>query len=216
MSSCCCSFSASAERKFNAKLAAQDLARYRAKGPNPTTALLRDGLLAAAGQLQGSLLDVGAGVGALTFELLDLGMSRAVVVEASSAYLATASEEAARRGRTDSTEFVHGDFLEVASTLPAATVVTLDRMICCHPAYEAILDQALPHAQRYFAFSYPRDRWYVRAALALENGVRRLTSNPFRAFVHPPERMEGIVQSAGFKLASRRQTLAWCVDVYVR
>jgi SAM-dependent methyltransferase len=200
---------------FDAKRAAQDLARYRRKGPNPTTILLRDGL-AKAGQLNGTLLDVGAGVGALTFELLDLGIASAIAVEASSAFLAAATEEAERRGRASSTQFVHGDFLDVASGLPGAAVVTLDRVICCHPAYEAILDEALRHAQLYFAFSYPRDLWYVRAGLAIENGIRRLASKAFRAFVHPAERMEQIIEKAGFKLASRRQTFIWCADVYVR
>jgi cyclopropane fatty-acyl-phospholipid synthase-like methyltransferase len=46
----------------------------------------------------GILLDVGCGIGALTFELLERGMNQAVAVNASAAYLAAASEEAARRG----------------------------------------------------------------------------------------------------------------------
>ncbi len=211
----CCNFSAAAEQKFDAKRAAQDLAQYRRKGPNPTTILLRDGL-AGDGRLDGSLLDVGAGVGALTFELLDRGIGTAIAVEASSAYLAAASQEADRRGRTAATQFVHGDFLNVASGLPAATVVTLDRVICCHPAYEAMLAGALRLARRHFAFSYPRNQWYVRATLAIENAFRRLASNPFRAFVHRPDHMERIIKNAGFKLTRRRQTLAWCADVYVR
>ena len=129
----------------------------------PTTRLLRDGL-ATAGLATGALLDVGGGLGVLTLDLLDLGMSRAVVVEASSAYLAAASEEAARRGRSTSIQFVHGDFLAVTNQLPRSTVVTLDRVVCCYPFFESLLEQALGHAERGFAFSYPRDRWYVRVA----------------------------------------------------
>jgi len=215
MASSCCSFGATAEHKFNAKRAAHDLVRYRAKGPNRTTLMLRDGLTEAH-QLHGSLLDIGAGVGALTFELLGLGMSRAIVVEASTAYLAAASQEAARRGCAGATQFVHGDFLSIASGLPDAAVVTLDRVICCYPAYVPLLEEALRHAQLCFAFSYPRDLWRVHAALAVENGVRRLASNPFRAFVHPADQMERIVENAGFRLTSRRQTWSWCVDVHVR
>lgn len=215
MASSCCSFGGAADRQFNAKIATRDLARYRAKGPDHTTRLLRDGL-AEAGALHGSLLDVGAGVGALTFELLDLGIRRAIVVEASSAYLAAASQEAARRGCANATQLVHGDFLSVAPGLPEAAVVTLDRVVCCYPAYAAMLEEALRHAQPYFAFSYPRDQWHVRAGMAVENGIRRLASNPFRAFVHPAERMERFIENAGFRLTSRRQTWIWCVDVYVR
>jgi 2-polyprenyl-3-methyl-5-hydroxy-6-metoxy-1,4-benzoquinol methylase len=85
--------------QFTLQKAAGEMKRYREKGPGPTTRLLRDGLV-DAGLLEGTLLDVGGGVGALSFDLLDRGVARAVVVDASAAYLAVASEEAARRGRS--------------------------------------------------------------------------------------------------------------------
>jgi len=191
------------------------LRRYRRKGAGPTTRLLRDGL-ATAGLTTGTLLDVGAGFGALTLDLLDLGMSRAVVVEASSAYLAAASEEAARRGRSTSIQFVHGDFLAVTKQVPPSTVVTLDRVVCCYPFYESLLEQVLRHAERGFAFSYPRDRWYVRIGVWFENTMRKRRGNPFRTFVHPVARMEQVIARAGFELESRRTTVAWCADVFVK
>jgi 16S rRNA G966 N2-methylase RsmD len=72
------------------------------------------------------LLDVGGGLGILSLELVDAGFSQATVVDASSAYLAAASEEATRRDRSTSTEFVHGDFVVMASRLTPASVVALD------------------------------------------------------------------------------------------
>jgi hypothetical protein len=118
-------------------------------------------------------LGVGAGVGALTFELLERGFRRAVIVEASAGYTAAASTEAARRGCATCIDFVNGDFLEVAGTVPMASVVALDRVVCCYPLYEELLNEAVRHAERGFAFSYPRDRWYVRAGMSLENALRR-------------------------------------------
>ena len=144
------------------------------------------------------------------------GFSRAVVVDASSAYLAAASEEAARRGRTASTELVHGDFLVVASQLAPSTVVTLDRVVCCYPFYEPLLEQALQLAEHGVAFSYPRDRWFVRLGIWLENALRRRRGNPFRTFVHPPLEMTRMIERAGFTLASRRRTLSWSSDVFVK
>ena len=196
-------------------MARRDLAGYRKKGPGPTTRLLRD-LLVQTRRVEGVLLDVGCGVGALTFELLERGIGKAIDVDASPAYLAVANEEAVRRGRADAVTFSEGDFLEIASSIPRATIVTLDRVICCYPSYEALLDESLRHTERCFAFSYPRDVWYVRAALAVENGRRRLRRNRFRAFVHPAGRMAETIQGAGFRLAARRQTLLWSVDVYLR
>jgi magnesium-protoporphyrin O-methyltransferase len=137
-------------------------------------------------------------------------------VDASSAYVAAAQDEAARRGHAATARFVHGDFLQLAAELPSAAVVTLDRVVCCYPLYEPLLGEALRHAQRCLALSYPRGRWYVRLGLATENFGRRMRKNPFRAFVHSPAAMEQLIRAAGFDLASRRNTLVWCVDVYLK
>ncbi len=172
--------------------------------------------LAKAGAIHGRLLDVGSGIGALTFELLDQGLASAIGVDLSSAHVATASEEASRRGRSGSTRFVQGDFLDVASQLPCADIVALDRVVCCYPECERFLDESLRHADRYFAFSYPRDRWYVRTWVGLENLGRQITQNTFRSFVHPVSAMENVIHRSGFKRVSHSCTRIWCADVYER
>jgi SAM-dependent methyltransferase len=215
MSACCSAFARAADQQFNEKKAAEELKRYRTKGPRPTTRLLQEGL-AHAGTLRGTLLDIGSGIGSLTFGLLERGITRAVAVDASSAYNAVARQEAERLGRADLVRFVHADFVSVAPELPAATVVTLDRVVCCYPSYEALLNAALCHAEMCLALSYPRDVWYVRLGLTLENTQRRLTKNSFRTFVHPARRIEDLIQSAGFGLTTRQETWMWSVDVYTR
>jgi hypothetical protein len=215
MACSCCAFGNTADGHFNADKVAKELAQYRRKGPGPTTRRLRDGLV-SAGLREGTLLDIGGGLGILSLELLDAGFSRAVVVDASSAYLAVAAEEATRRGRSAFTEFTHGDFLIVAGRLAPSSVVTLDRVVCCYPSYEPLLKHALQLASTAFAMSYPRDRWFVRAGIWFENATRRRKGNPFRTFVHPPSEMVRIIQGAGFRLASRRRTPAWSCDVFVK
>ena len=214
MACSCCSVGDTVEQHFTASKAAKDLQQYRRKGIGPTTRLLRDGL-ANAGLIEGALLDIGAGIGTLTFELLDRGISRAVVVEASSAYMAVCAKEAARRGGAESIEFVHGDFLSLAEQVPRVSLVALDRVICCYPFYEPLLEQALRRAERGFALSYPRDRWYVRAVVRLEN-VMRSRKSSFRTFVHPAARIQQIIERAGFELVSRRSTLTWSADVFAK
>ncbi len=211
----CCDFLGAAEQQFTAEKVGKEVQRYRRKGPVPTTRLLRDGL-AKAGLASGTLLDVGAGFGALALDLLDLGVSQATIVEASSAYLAAASDEAVRRGRTDSIRFVHGDFLAVTDQLRPSTVVTLDRVVCCYPFHEPLLDRALDLAEQGFALSYPRDVWYLRFGMWLENASRKRQGNPFRTFVHPVTRMQQLIAQAGFRLVSRRTTLIWAADVFAR
>lgn len=211
----CCGFDDSVDIQFTAKRAARELSRYRARGPGVTTKLLRDGL-AAADLLHGTLLDVGSGVGSLTFELLERGLTGAVAVDASRAYLSAAADEAARRGQSHLTTFVHGDFVALAAGLPPADIVTLDRVICCYPGYQPLLEHALQHARRTLALSYPRDRWFVKWVVRFENAARRLAANPFRTFVHPPAAMQQVIGNAGFELVSRSQTRKWSSDVYAR
>lgn len=215
MTDCCSTVGAAADRQFSEKRATEDLAQYRAKGPGSTTRLLLAGL-AKAGPPRGLLLDIGSGVGALTFELLDQGMTSAVGVDLSSAYVAAAAAEAARRGRSDSTRFVQADFLDVVSQLPAADVVMLDRVVCCYPDHERLLHESLRRADRYVGISYPRDFWYVRTWVGIQNVGRQLRGNPFRTFVHSAAVMENVIRRKGFELLSRSCTRTWCADVYVR
>src|SRR5437879_13657233 len=77
MSSCCSSFFSANQRQFSDAVARRDLARYRRRGPDQTTRLLRDAIV-GAGQGK-TVLDVGAGIGALSFELLAAGAERATV-----------------------------------------------------------------------------------------------------------------------------------------
>jgi SAM-dependent methyltransferase len=211
----CGDYGVAAERQFTEQIAARDLESYLTKGPGRTTRLLRDGLL-QAGQVDGVLLDIGAGIGALTFELLEAGATRAIAVDASPAYIATASREAARRNRLDAIQFIRDDFLDAAPQIPSAAFVTLDRVVCCYPAAVPLLTEALRHADRRFAFSYPRDLWYARVWNAILNGKRRLTGSPFRTYIHSASRMAQVITGAGFRLVSHRGTWEWSVDVYAR
>ena len=215
MSTCCSAYSDAAGQQFDAHKVAEELAGYRKNGPGPTTRLLREGLTNAS-LVHGVLLDIGAGFGALTFDLLERGQTRAIVVDASSSYLAAAADEARRRGRSASVELVHGDFVDLAATLPCAEVVTLDRVVCCYPDVEPLLTSALEHAARTLALSYPRGIWYVHLVMAVDNLRRRIAGNTFRTFVHAPASIEHLIRDAGFRLSGRRRTWMWSVDVFVR
>ena len=66
-----------------------------------------------------------------------------------------------------------------------------------------------------FALSYPRERWYMRAAFASSNLLLRTTSG-FRAFVHPERAMRRLIERAGFELVGHAQNMAWSADVFRR
>ncbi len=214
MSSCCSSFFAANQRQFSDAVARRDLSRYRRRGADQTTRLLRDAILEAGNAK--TVLDVGAGVGALSFELLAAGAERVTAVEAAPGYLTAAREEARRRSLSDRFDFVHGDFVAVAGEVMPADVVTMDRVVCCYLAYQPLLEAALRRSRRLLAFSYPRDRWYVRAAVTMQNLGRALFHNPFRGFVHSARGIETLLQQRGFVRMQRRETLKWSADLYAR
>ena len=93
----CCSFENAVDRQFGEKNARRQLRRYHRRGIGGTASMLLEGL-AKARLTEGTVLDVGAGIGSLTFELLEQGARSAVVVEASAAYADVVASEAARRG----------------------------------------------------------------------------------------------------------------------
>jgi SAM-dependent methyltransferase len=204
-----------AEAQFDRKVAERDLRRYRRRGADATTRLMLAEL--RRWPLEGrQLLDVGGGIGVISAELAGAGLAGVTVVEASPAYLEVARREIGTRYESRPTKFVLGDFVRIAAALPYADVVTLDRVVCCYPDSEALLMGAADRARQLLAFTYPRDRWYVRTLIVLENFRRRLTGKEFRAFVHSPQRMGAVLEFAGLVRASRRETLVWTFDLYSR
>ena len=215
MRNCCSSPAAPTAKQFDAARAARDLAAYHKTGPGRTTRGLLQGL-AATGVHPDTLLDVGAGIGTLSFELLGAGVASATCIDISAASVNGGEAEAQRRGVAHRMSWQAADFVEIASSVPPADVVTLDRVVCCYPGYQALLHHAADHARVLLAMSYPRDRWHVRWMLAAENLFRQLRGNAFRAFVHPMAEMERVLLQAGFQRVSHTASLVWRMDVFRR
>ena len=211
----CCTGYCAAEAQFDRKVAERDLRRYRRRGANATTRLMLAEL--RRWPLEGrQLLDVGGGIGVISAELAGAGVASATSVEASPAYLEVARREVGLKYGSRPTQFVLGDFAVIAGTLPDADVVTLERVVCCYPDAAALLGTAAARTRQVLAFTYPRDRWYVRTVFAMVNFWLRLTGKEFRAFVHAPERMGAVLEAAGLVRATRRETLVWTLDLYRR
>jgi magnesium-protoporphyrin O-methyltransferase len=208
----CCSRCAGFDAQFDAERAAKELRRYRRRGPRGTARALL-ALLREAGAEGETQLDVGAGIGVLHHELLARGVRRAVHVEASAAFRAAALEEAGRRGQAGRLELLAGDFVELAPAIPAADLVTLDRVICCYAAAAELVAASAGKARRFWAASFPRDLWYVRWLFALDNRRRRRAGNPFRTFVHPESAIDRALVVAGLRRRRVRRGLFWEIVV---
>jgi 2-polyprenyl-3-methyl-5-hydroxy-6-metoxy-1,4-benzoquinol methylase len=211
----CCTQYCAAGSQFNHKVAQRELRRYRRRGAGATTRLMLAEL--RRWPLEGrQLLDVGGGIGVISAELAGTGVASATMVEASPSFLEVARREVGTRYVERPIQFILGDFAVIADTLPDADVVTLDRVVCCYPDAEALLRAAATRTRQTLAFTYPRDRWYVRTMFALANFWLRLTGKEFRAFVHSPQRMGVVLEEAGLVRVARRGTLVWTLELHRR
>jgi len=207
----CCP--AGCERTFDRKHAARELRNYRKNGPIATTQALIHSLL-RAGADDGTLLDIGGGVGAIQYALLKAGARAAVSVDASAAFEAVARAEAEREGLSGRIQYETGDFVELADRIAPADIVTLDRVVCCYPNMESLVRLSAQRSRRIYGLVYPRDRRLNRVFIRVQNFFRGLFRNPFRSFVHSVDAMESLVRVAGFTLRQRVRTFVWEVSVY--
>jgi tRNA1(Val) A37 N6-methylase TrmN6 len=211
--SCCAA--AGCERTFDEKHAARELRNYRANGPIKTTQTLIQ-LLLRGDVKDGTLLDIGGGVGAIQYALLDAGARTVVSVDVSSAFEDVARREAEQRGVRDRIRYESGDFVELASRIAPADIVTLDRVVCCYPNMESLVRLSTQRSRRLYGLVYPRDRRMTRVVIRVQNLFRALFRNPFRSFVHPVDAMDALIRTAGFSLRQRVRTFVWEVAVYER
>lgn len=201
---------------YGEKLAATELRKYRKRGPIPSTRTLIKALK-AEGVEGATLLDIGGGIGAIQHELLEAGVAHATSVDASAPYLAAAREEGERRGHGDRVTYRHGDFVELAESVPPADIVTLDRVINVYPEWQRLAGISAERAERLYGLVYPRDRFMVRLVIIAMNLALRLLRKPVRAYVHPDDEIDRVVCEQGLSRHSTRSVgPVWQVVVYRR
>jgi SAM-dependent methyltransferase len=206
----CCEITDSA---FSEKEAKSQLRDYRRKGPPKQTRFILEAIRSLHLK-NADLLDIGGGVGVIHHELLENVANTATHVDASSAYLEEAKNEAARLGHAGRVKFIHADFTDVEANLPKADVVTLDRVVCCYPDFRRLLQAAASHSQRAIALTYPRDAWYLRLGFPIMNFFQKIRKDPFRIFLHPITEMDSVLRKEGFKRVDLRRLFVWEMALY--
>ncbi len=211
----CCEHCDATEEVFGPEKARRDLKRYLNKGPDKTTEImLRSIRRARLNEVQ--LLDIGGGIGVLHHELFKDTINRAVHVDASSAFIDIAQEQDLEHGRGAQVDYIHGDVVDLSSSMPASQIVTLDRVICCYPDWENLVKVTANKANMLYVFSIPRDRWFVKIVISIENAFRRIKGDAFRAFVHSSDELHGLLDQLGWQQLSIEGTLSWEVYTYTK
>ncbi|MFL5727245.1 MAG: methyltransferase domain-containing protein [Chloroflexota bacterium] len=163
-----------------------------------------------------SVIDIGAGVGAVHLELLDAGAAAAIDVDISPAYVAAARDEAARRGHADRVTHTVGDFVALASGLDPADVVALDRVVCCYADMAALVSLSADRARRRYGLVYPRDSWWIRTGARVANAVTHLFRSRVTFHAHRTADVDRLVRASGLQPRFHRRTVFWQVAVYER
>ena len=209
----CCPHDNGAARLFS-RFACRQRRRYEKRGFQPSQFHLIEGLT-QAGVNGASLLEIGCGVGYLHQHLLQQGAAHATGIDLADKAIAQARELAARRGLTDRTDYCVGDFIEIVDRVKAADVAILDKVICCYPDAKGLVEDSLARTRRVYAYTIPRDRWFIRGGVALLALFLRLFGSPFRSYVHDPRRIEAWVTAHGFVPRYHNQTAFWLTQVFV-
>ena len=213
MQSCCCAHDRAAGRLFS-RLARLSRRRYRRRGLEPSQRQLMIGLT-AAGYRNASVLEIGCGVGYLHQTLLQFGAARALGIDLSEKMLSEARQMAADKGVLDRTSYRQGDFVELAKEVEAADITLLDKVICCYPDAQTLLARSLSRTRKVYALTYPRDRFWIKGAVRVENAFLSLIGSDFRNYVYDPHFIQATIEDAGFGKLHEATSGPWLSQVYV-
>ncbi len=209
MESCCLK---RYERTFDLKLAHRELQSYLKKGVKRSSLPLVRSLSQLP--LEGkTLLDIGGGIGILSFELLKKNISRSTHVDISPSNISIFEEETRRRSISDEVQIFQGDFVEVFSEIDTADLVTLDKVICCYEDFEQLVSKSVAKSERWYAISIPRDVWWVRFGLRMARVIQRYRGQ-LLPFIHSRAKIEEIIQSHGFEKSHELSKWEWMYLLY--
>jgi magnesium-protoporphyrin O-methyltransferase len=201
------------ERIFGEGAARRDLRRYRRRGL-PRDAREGVAFLRSRGVEGRSVLEVGAGIGAASVELLRAGAGRAIAVELSRGYDAAAAELLAEHGLDGRVERRIGDVVEEPPE--PADLVVMNRVVCCYPDVERLVGTAAGLAREALVLSFPPDGPLARAAVASINLLLRLGRQDFRTYIHSHGTILAVAERQGLRLALRRSGPVWQVAAFER
>lgn len=199
--------------RFDRDFVNKKIQQYHRSGLKKETRLLVEALK-AEGVAGLTLLDVGGGLGTIAHEFLRAGGKQAVSVEASQAFIDAAKTEAARQQLADKMTFLQGDLVELAPQVSQADIVTLDKVVCCYQDMESLVRASVAKVKKLYGLVYPRNDWWVKAAIGFENLVENLKGSDWRVYVHPTREVDRLVREHGLRQRFRRALIDWQIVVY--
>lgn len=200
---------------FGQKMAQKQLKQYLKKGVRKNSRPIISALKKLPVQGQ-TLLDIGGGIGQITFELSKQGIDKVTHVDLSSGYINTFWEEVEKRKMKDQVSTMLGDFVDLHEKVPSSDIVTLDKVICCYEDFEHLVNYSAAKAKKWYAFTIPRDVWWVKAVQKIGVLIQKIRNDPFRPYVHPVDQIEARLEQSGFKKIDQQYRREWMTCVFER
>ena len=210
MGACCCH--AQSAGRFFSFFARRSRKRYKRKGFEASQKQLMAGL-EQVGYRDASVLDIGCGVGHLHQTLLEQGAHSAIGIDLAPKMLAETGDWAKQRGLSERVRYVEGDFM-TADDIGDADVTLLDKVVCCYPDAQGLVEKSLAKTKHIYGLTYPRDRWFIRLGVEVMAWLLWLMRSEFRSYVHDPVQIERWIRDKGFQKRFEAQTAMWLTQVY--
>jgi magnesium-protoporphyrin O-methyltransferase len=193
---------------FSERAARAQARNYRRNGLDQTSRHIVE-LLKDQGVDGLTLLEIGGGIGAIQIELLKAGLARAISVELTPTYEATATELLREAGLEDRVDRRVMDFVDAGSEVGEADIVVMNRVICCYPDLPRLAGAAADHTRGILVLSFPKERWWTRVLMWMANAGMGIARREFRIFLHPLAKILATGEQHGLKLSIDRPGVFW-------
>lgn len=200
---------------FFSKEADKFLKRYRKRGFEKSQKNLFEGIV-LNGVENKSILEIGCGVGTFHGELLKKGGSRVTGVDLSSNMIEVARKYSREIGMEGRTSYHVGDFVDIANEIEKSDITILDKVICCYPDMNDLVQKSLSKTNKTYAFTLPRDKWWVKFPMEFVIGIMKLFKSSFRPYFHPHEDVIRHIQDNGFQKVYQKNVFFWETYVFSR
>lgn len=200
--------------EFDRDSATSQAQRYRERGLRGTARVMLN-LLRTRGIEGDRVLEFGGGVGGLSLELVKAGAASAVNVELSASYREAASALALEAGLEGRVELRAGNAIDLAAEIGIADIVLMNRVVCCYPDGNELMDAAIAGATKLLVVSFPSIHPGSRLVFGVDNWLRARRGSEFRTFVHPRSTFAR-PEAAGFKEIYHRNRPIWSVRGWER
>ena len=212
MDSCC---QLAYNNTFDSKRALKEMGDYLTSGPKKSTCHLLDPLLAHVTP-KDSLMDIGSGVGAIIWELLDAGIKKATYLDISPGYSQVFKDQIDLRGKNKPIQVETGDFTELYENITPSDIVTLDKVICCYEDYQPLVALSTKKCKRLYAYTIPRNVWWVKAVNGIGAILKSFSKNHLQSLVHSTSKIEELVLAEGFNKIFENYNREWLTVIYER